>query len=130
MEMKWLLGFLILSAAEIGLFIWTGELIGPWWVVILIIFTGFIGVSLAKKEGLETWRRAGRLLQDGHVPTKEISDGICIFVGGVLLLSPGFITDITGFVLVLPLTRKFVKPFLGILFKKIIEKNTIVIHRR
>lgn len=130
MLMKWLLFFLILSAAEIGLFVWAGGIIGPWWVVIIIFLTGFIGVSLAKKEGLDTWKRAQTAIQYGQVPAREIIDGICIFIGGVLLFSPGFITDLTGFILVLPFTRKFVKPFLGMLIKRLVDKNKIVIHRR
>ncbi|GIO27808.1 FxsA family protein [Ornithinibacillus bavariensis] len=124
-----LLVFLLLGAAEIGVFVWAGGLIGPWWVVGLILLTGLAGITLAKKEGVETWYRAQRAINNGQVPTREIIDGICIFVGGVFLLSPGFITDIMGFILVLPWTRRVVKPFLLILFKKLLDKKTITFRR-
>ncbi|MGF7014348.1 FxsA family protein [Ornithinibacillus bavariensis] len=124
-----LLVFLLLGAAEIGVFVWAGGLIGPWWVVGLILLTGLAGITLAKKEGVETLYRAQRAINNGQVPTREIIDGICIFVGGVFLLSPGFITDIMGFILVLPWTRRVVKPFLLILFKKLLDKKTITFRR-
>lgn len=128
--MRWLLiGFLILSAAEIGVIVWVGGIIGPWWVAFLILLTGFLGVTIAKKEGVETWRRAQILMQNGQVPTREILDGICILVGGILLFSPGFITDITGFVLVLPYTRKFLRQFILIGVKKLINHNKIYYKR-
>jgi UPF0716 protein FxsA len=124
-----LLVLLLLGAAEIGVFVWAGGLLGPWWVVGLILLTGIVGITLAKKEGIETWYRAQRAIHNGQVPTREIVDGICIFIGGVFLLSPGFITDIIGFILVIPLTRRIVKPFLVILFEKFIDKNIITFRR-
>ncbi|MBC5637480.1 membrane protein FxsA [Ornithinibacillus sp. BX22] len=129
--MRWLLlAFLIISAAEIGVLVWAGSLIGPWWVVVIILLTGFIGVSLAKREGLETWKRAQYSMQYGQVPAKELLDGICILIGGVFLFSPGFITDIAGFILVLPQTRRYFKLMLGRLIKKLIDSKTIIINRR
>lgn len=129
--MRWLfLAFLIISAAEIAVLVWAGNLIGPWWVFIIILLTGFFGVSLAKKEGLETWKRAQYSMQYGQVPTQEILDGISILIGGVFLFSPGFITDIAGFILVLPQTRKYFKLLLGKLIKKMIDNNTIIINRK
>ncbi|GGA81940.1 FxsA family protein [Ornithinibacillus halotolerans] len=128
--MNWLLLFLLVSAAEIGLFVWIGGMIGPWWVVLLIFLTGFLGITLAKKEGLVTWRRAQQSIQYGKVPTKEILDGICIFIGGVFLFTPGFLTDITGFLLVIPYTRSFLKVFVMHIIKKLMDNNTIYIHRK
>jgi UPF0716 protein FxsA len=129
--MRWLLlAFLMLSAAEIGLFVWAGNLIGPWWVVAIIVLTGFIGVTLAKKEGVETWNRAQQSMHHGQVPTQEILDGICILIGGVFLFAPGFITDVTGFILVLPQSRKFVKGILGSFLKKLMDNNTFIIRRK
>ncbi|MEN2765584.1 FxsA family protein [Ornithinibacillus xuwenensis] len=128
--MRWLfLAFLIVPAAEIGVFIWAGGIIGPWWVVFLILLTGLVGVALAKKEGIQTWNRAQRALSLGQVPTREILDGICIFTGGVFLFTPGFITDITGFVLVFPGTRDIFKRLLSKVFKKMIDHKTITYHK-
>lgn len=106
MRLRWLLlAFLIIPALEIGVFVWAGGIIGPWWVIIIILATGFLGIAIAKQQGAETWMRARNLMSQGQTPTAEIVDGICIFVGAVFLFTPGFITDTVGFLLVLPWTR-------------------------
>lgn len=108
--MRWLLlALLIIPAIEIGLFVWVGGMIGPWWVVALIVLSGILGVALARKEGAETWINARKSMNQGQAPTAQIIDGFCIFVGAVLLFSPGFLTDIVGLLLVIPVTRKFFK---------------------
>lgn len=125
--MKWLLLlFIILPALEIGVFIWIGGIIGPLWIVGLIILTGIVGVFIAKQQGLETWQRARKAINSGYPPTEHIIDGICIFIGGVLLFSPGFITDTLGFMLVLPLTRNLFKGLIIRNIKRMMSKNTII----
>ncbi|TXL62496.1 FxsA family protein [Cerasibacillus terrae] len=124
MRLIWLV-LLIVSALEIGVFVWIGGLIGPWWVVLLIILTGIIGITLAKKQGMDTIRRAQASLHYGKVPKEEIFDGICILIGAIFLITPGFITDILGFIFILPVTRGIFKTRLYKLVKKWIEKNTI-----
>lgn len=125
--MRWLIfALLIIPAIEIGLFVWVGGLIGPWWVVTLIVLSGILGVALAKKEGAETWIKARQSMNQGQMPAAEIIDGICIFVGAVLLFSPGFLTDIVGLLLVIPYTRHFLK--LGIVkwIQWRVSKGTII----
>src|SRR5699024_10700229 len=120
-----LLTLLILPALEIGVFIWIGGIIGPWWVVGLILMTGIIGVTIAKQQGLETWKRAQVATGHGQVPAEQIMDGICIFIGGVFLLAPGLITDTVGFIFVLPLTRNPLKKILRKFVNRLVNKNTI-----
>lgn len=125
--MRWLLLLLIIiPALEIGVFVKVGGLIGPWWVVILILLSAFFGVSLAKREGLEVWYKAKESMNRGQAPTEQIIDGICILIGAVFLFTPGFITDIIGLLLIIPWTRQ---PFKKI-FKKwmmwILSKGTII----
>jgi len=128
--MRWLLlTLLILPALEIGVFIWIGGIIGPWWVVGLIFLSGVIGVTIAKRQGVETWNKAQISMSNRQVPTEQIMDGICIFVGGVFLLAPGFISDTVGFTLVLPWTRGPFKKVLGKIINKMIKKNTIIYRR-
>lgn len=104
--MRWLLlAFLIVPALEIGVFIWIGGIVGPWWVVSLIILSGIIGVTFARHQGYETWLKARESMNNRRVPTEQILDGICIFIGAVLLFAPGFITDIIGLLLIIPWTR-------------------------
>ncbi|TMN21153.1 FxsA family protein [Lentibacillus cibarius] len=128
--MRWLLlALLIIPALEIGVFIWAGNIIGPWWVVILIILTGIVGVSLAKRQGIETWQRAQLSMNQGITPAEALIDGICIFVGGVFLFSPGFITDAAGFALVLPFTRGPFKRMLQELLRRWMNNGTIIYRR-
>lgn len=125
--MRWLLLILlVLPAMEIGVFIWIGGIIGPWWVVGLILFTGAVGVTIARNQGIETWNRAQQSMSRGQVPTNEIVDGICIFVGAVFLFSPGFITDTVGLVLVLPFTRGPFKLMVLRFIKDRINKGKII----
>jgi UPF0716 protein FxsA len=117
---------LVLSALEIGLFIWIGGMIGQWWVVLIIIMTGILGVYLAKQQGIDTWKKAQFSMQQGEAPTGYIIDGICILIGAALLIAPGFITDALGFLLVIPLTRAMFKQSLEKLFRRLMDKNTII----
>ncbi|WP_163971615.1 FxsA family protein [Oceanobacillus halotolerans] len=121
-----LLALLVIPALEIGVFIWAGGIIGPWWVVGLILLTGVVGVTFAKQQGVHTWNRAMESLNYGQIPREEIIDGICIFVGGVFLFTPGFLTDIVGFILVLPVTRNPFKKWLKKFFENRIKNGTII----
>lgn len=104
-------------------------MIGPWWVVILIILTGLLGIYLAKQQGIDTLRRAQASIHYGQMPSEEIFDGICIIIGGAFLITPGFITDISGFILVLPMTRNLFKIQLKKILKKMIDNHTIIFRR-
>lgn len=129
--MRWLfLLFLIIPALEIGLFIWVGGLTSPWFVVLLIILTGFAGVYFAKKQGMETMNRAQMQISQGQPPGDAIIDGICIFIGGVFLFTPGFISDIAGFLLVLPVTRKPLKHVVRRAAMKMMGNGTTIIYRK
>ncbi|GGH75656.1 membrane protein FxsA [Compostibacillus humi] len=128
--MRWLfLLVLVLPALEIGMFIWIGGKIGPWYVILLILLTGIIGISIARWQGLQTWRDVQWQLSQGQVPTKQIIDGVCIFIGGIFLLSPGFITDTIGLIFVIPLTRRFIRQGLYIWLKRSLERGTIIFRR-
>ncbi|PAV30399.1 membrane protein FxsA [Virgibacillus profundi] len=128
--MRWLLLILlVLSALEIGVFIWIGGLIGPWWVVLVIVLTGIIGMMLAKQQGMETWNRARLSMSNGQAPAEFIIDGICIFIGAVFLFTPGFITDTVGFLLIIPLTRKPFKKSIQKIAKQMMNKSTIIYRR-
>jgi UPF0716 protein FxsA len=124
-----LLLFILIPAAEIGILLLSGNTIGIWPTVLLLILTGVLGSYLAKKQGMNTIRKVQEQLQFGRLPGDEILDGVCIFMGGVLLLSPGFLTDIFGLILLLPLTRVFLKPIFIKMFQKWINKNTITVIR-
>ncbi|WP_257346556.1 FxsA family protein [Pseudalkalibacillus decolorationis] len=100
---------IIIPALEIGILIWSGQTFGIPVTILLILATGVIGAWLARREGMEALRLSQVQLQNGQVPSDVILDGICILVGGTLLLTPGFITDTTGFLLLFPYTRAVAK---------------------
>ncbi|WP_099158744.1 FxsA family protein [Virgibacillus ndiopensis] len=125
--MRWLLlALFIIPALEIGIFVWAGGIIGPWWVIALIILTGVVGITIAKRQGMETWNRARQSMSYGRVPASEMVDGICIFVGAVFLFTPGFVTDLVGFMLVLPVTRQPFKLLIQKFIKQLMDKGTFV----
>lgn len=124
-----LLLLIIVPALEIGLLVLSGQAFGLIPTVLLIITTGILGAYLAKKQGMETLRKAQQNMQYGQLPGDAIIDGLCILVGGVVLLTPGFITDAIGFLLLLPPTRKMFKPFIYKLFKRWINNGNVIIYR-
>ncbi|MGV2937943.1 FxsA family protein [Mesobacillus sp. LC4] len=128
--MKYIFLFLVIvPAAEIGVLLLSGQTIGIWPTILIIILTGFLGAFLAKQQGLETIRRTQDQLRRGMMPGDVILDGVSILVGGTLLLTPGFITDILGFLLLAPPTRKFFKALMMKLFRNWIDKGTIKVIR-
>ncbi|MBP2077354.1 FxsA family protein [Oceanobacillus polygoni] len=125
--MRWLfLLLLFIPAMEIGVFIWVGGIIGPWWVVGLIILTGALGILIARHQGMDTWKRAQMRISQGQPPTEELLDGICILIGSVFLLAPGFITDTVGLILVLPFTRQLFKNWIRLLMLKMAKSGTVI----
>ena len=120
--MRYLMLLIILvPAADIGVLLFSGKTLGVIPTLILIILTGVLGAYLAKKQGLETIRKAQAQLRSGQIPQESVLDGICILVGGTLLLTPGFITDILGFLLLIPFTRRWFKWLMIRAFRKKIK---------
>jgi UPF0716 protein FxsA len=121
--------FILVPVAELGVLLFSGQTIGVWPTLILLIVTGLLGSYLAKKQGINTIRKVQEQIQFGRVPGNEILDGLCVLFGGILLLLPGFLTDILGLILLLPFTRILIKPFILKLIRKWIDKNTFTIIR-
>lgn len=120
---------IIIPACELGILIWSGKTIGLIPTILLIIATGIGGAYLAKYQGLLAVRKVQEQLNRGMMPGEELIDGICVLVGGCLLLSPGFLTDIFGLILLLPPTRVLIKPVIKKMFSRWINRNTITIIR-
>jgi UPF0716 protein FxsA len=118
---------IIVPAAEIGFLLVSGQIIGVWPTVLLIILTGVIGSYLAKKQGLATFYQLQRQLQTGQLPGDALLDGVCILVGGTLLLTPGFLSDILGFLLLFPTTRIFFKKLMNRWIQNRIRKGNMKI---
>ncbi|WP_339173006.1 FxsA family protein [Anoxybacillus sp. FSL W8-1294] len=122
--------FIVIPALEIVVLVLSGQAIGVWPTFALIVATGIIGAFLAKRQGLYTLERAKHELMNGRIPSDALLDGVCILVGGTLLLTPGFITDTVGFILLLPFAREKIKPWLVRVFKWIFYTKTWIYIRK
>ena len=100
--------FVAVPIIEIAVFIQAGELIGLWPTIGVVILTAILGTSLMRAQGLQTLAKAQSQMDQGEMPIGAMFDGICILVAGVLLLTPGFVTDTMGFLLLVPPLRQLV----------------------
>ncbi len=107
-----LLLVILLPVFEIAVFIEVGTAIGTWTTVGAIFLTAAIGISLVRAQGLATLGRAQASLQRNIFPVQEAFDGICLVLAGLLLLTPGFLTDGLGALLLLPPLRNSLRHFL------------------
>ncbi|MEV0789931.1 FxsA family protein [Kribbella sp. NPDC050459] len=105
--MAWLIGLalLVVPIVEIYVIIQVGQAIGGWPTVALLIAESALGAWLVKREGRRAWNALQTSLETGKLPGRELTNGALVLIGGTLLLTPGFVTDIFGFFFVLPFTR-------------------------
>ena len=101
-----LLLFVFLPMIELYLLIMLGARIGPMPTIGLIVLTGVIGATLARQQGLSTLAKIQNELKQGRAPTQELVEGAMIVVGGLVLLTPGILTDIFGFAMMVPGSRR------------------------
>ena len=97
--------FILVPLAELAVLIAVGDWIGLVPTLILLLAVSVVGAWLAKREGLAAWRRFQLALAEGRMPTVEVADGAMIMLAGALLLTPGFLSDVVGVLLLLPPTR-------------------------
>ena len=103
-----LVALIVTPLAEIAAFIQIGGLIGLWPTLVTVVATAIIGSILLRHQGLRTLKEIQRQLHDGKLPVDEMLAGLCLFAAGLLLLTPGFITDAVGFALLVPPVRLWV----------------------
>jgi UPF0716 protein FxsA len=111
MFIKLLILLIAVPALEIYTLLEFGQIIGVGGTLALIIATGISGAYLARAQGLELLRAIQDDLSHGRVPADNLLDGLLIFAGGLVLLTPGFWTDLVGFLLLVPATRKLIRPW-------------------
>ena len=112
MLLKLFLAFTIIPIIEIYLLIEIGSMFGALTAVTLVILTGFLGAFLARMQGLQTLYRIQESLREGRMPSGELLDALLIVIAGLVLLTPGFLTDSAGFLLLIPATRNLIKYWL------------------
>ena len=99
------MAFVVVPIVEIYVLIQVGQVIGAWWTVVLLVADSILGSWLIKREGGRAWRGLRSALETGRMPATELADGALILIGGTLMLSPGFVSDVFGILLILPFTR-------------------------
>jgi UPF0716 protein FxsA len=104
--------FIIVPIAELYVLIQIGQAIGVWATIALLFADSILGAALMRQQGRAAWMRFNRALAEGRVPGREVIDGVLIIFGGALLLTPGFISDFLGLILLLPPTRAVVRAVL------------------
>ena len=114
--------FILIPVLEIVVLLISGKLIGIGWTIAMLFITAIIGVFLAKRQGAQTINKLRQQLSRGEMPGEELYNGICILIGGLFLLLPGFISDLIGLTLLIPITRKVYKPLIYLWIRKYMKK--------
>jgi len=104
--------FIVVPIAELYVIVQVGQLIGIWPTLALLLADALLGSFLLKHQGRGAWVRFNQALAERRFPGKEVVDGLLIVVGGTLLLTPGFLSDIVGLLLLIPPTRAIVRALL------------------
>jgi UPF0716 protein FxsA len=101
--------FVIVPILELVILVQLGQVVGLWPTLALVLLTGVTGAALARLEGMRVLFQFRRELATGRIPGQALLDGISVLVGGALLLTPGILTDVAGFALLFPLTRRWIQ---------------------
>ena len=123
MLLKLFLGFTLIPVLEIYLLIKIGHYLGAFNTVIVVIVTALLGASLARHEGIRTMIRLRESMNRGELPAEEMLDAVLIFIAGIVLLTPGFITDLAGIAILIPNTRSRLKRWMRGKFEEWISEN-------
>ena len=117
--LRWvLLALLVGVVLEIAALVAVGKLIGVWPTIGLLVVESVVGAWVVKREGRATWTALRTAMRTGTMPPQQLSDAVVVLAGGLLLLAPGFLTDLLGFFLILPMTRPITRRWLETLVSK------------
>jgi len=122
--------FITIPLIELYLLLQMGRYVGAGPTIGLVILTGVAGAYLARSQGLAVLRRISKTLSEGEVPGNHIVDGLLILVGGALLLTPGLLTDLVGFLLIIPASRIVVREWLKVKLRGYVEGRIVYIRRK
>lgn len=127
---KIMLGLVLLLFAEIATFIMVGKAIGVFFTLLLIICTSIFGFKIAKNKGIKSFQTIQESIAVGQAPGLAMIEAFMIFIGGVLLVLPGFLTDIIGLLMVTGITRQLFKPIIFFWLRKMMKNGQVVIVQR
>jgi len=124
MFLKLLILFIGVPLLEIAILVKIGTFIGFWPTMLIVIVTGILGATLARIEGFIVLNKIRNELRLGKIPAEELIDGLLILVGGIVLLTPGLLTDLLGFLILIPWSRNIFKNWIGKKFKEWVRSGT------
>jgi UPF0716 protein FxsA len=101
--------FIALPLVELYVILKVGDAIGVLWTIALLAADSVLGSLLLRSQGRSVWRRFNNALAEGKVPHREVLDGVLVIFGGAFLITPGFVTDVIGLLLLLPPTRAIIR---------------------
>jgi UPF0716 protein FxsA len=103
--------FIVLPLAELYVIFKVGDSIGIVWTILLLAADSVVGSLLLRSQGRAVWRRFNQALAEHRMPHREVQDGVLVIFGGAFLITPGFITDVIGLLMLLPPTRAVIRRF-------------------
>jgi UPF0716 protein FxsA len=117
----------VVPTAEIALIVGVGRVIGGWQTIVLLLLESALGAYLVKREGRRSWNALTVALNTGRMPGRELADAALVLIGGTLLLTPGFLTDLAGFCFILPFTRPVARRWLqGVVERRLLQRSGII----
>lgn len=123
--MRLALLFVLTPLVELAILVYLGTIIGALYTILIVVATGILGAFMARNQGLAALSRIRGSIERGIIPSDEIFDGALILAGGLLLLTPGIITDIIGFAVLVPQTRRIIGRWLRSLIRRRIQRGEI-----
>jgi UPF0716 protein FxsA len=127
MLLKLFLAFTLVPMLELYLLIELGSVMGLLNTLALVILTGFAGAYLARMQGMQTMLRVRSQLQQGIMPAEDLIDAVIIFAAGIVLLTPGLLTDTAGLVLLFPTSRFYFKRWLRRKFDRWMQNSNVTV---
>jgi UPF0716 protein FxsA len=115
--------FILLPLVELAILIQVGQWIGVLWTLALVVATGFLGAALARRHGVRAWIAIRDELRAGRMPAAALADGLLILIGGIVLLTPGLLTDLFGFAMLIPASRNAFKKALSRRFEQAAQRG-------
>ena len=120
-----LLIFVLVPLAELALLVYTGTIIGALYTITIVVATGILGAVLSRILGVAVLRRIRSNLAQGIIPSAEIFDGALILVAGLLLITPGMMTDVIGFTLLIPAARRIIRGWIRDAVQHRVERGEV-----
>ncbi len=125
MLFRLMLLFILMPLIELAILVYLGTIIGALYTILIVVATGILGAVMARHQGLAALSRIRSSIESGIMPANELFDGALILAGGLLLLTPGIITDIVGFAVLVPQTRRIIRRLIRSLIHRRIQRGEI-----